>query len=113
ARDGLGGWTRARGRADRDVGSRGAGRGERPMNTVVNVALAMLVFAASLCLVRLARGPSLADRVLALDTLLIVGVIGVGVEAARTRSGVYLDVLLVVALVAFIGTSAAARYIER
>lgn len=83
------------------------------MNMVVTVAFAMLVVAASLCLVRLAKGPTLADRVLALDTLLIVGVIGVGVDAARARSGVYLDVLLVVALVAFIGTSAVARYIER
>ena len=83
------------------------------METVALVSLAVLVLSGGLCVVRLARGPSLADRVLALDTVLIVGVVGVAVEAARTRSGIYLDVLLVVALVAFIGTTAVARFIER
>jgi multicomponent Na+:H+ antiporter subunit F len=83
------------------------------MGTVSVVAFAILAVCAVLCVARVAAGPSLADRVIALDSLLIVGVAGVAVESARTRSGVYLDVLLVVALVAFIGTTAAARFIER
>ncbi len=83
------------------------------METVALIGFALLALAGALCVIRLARGPSLGDRVLALDSLLIVGVVGVAVEAARTRSGAYLDVLLVVALVAFIGTSAVARFIER
>lgn len=83
------------------------------METVALIGFALLALAGALCVIRLARGPSLGDRVLALDSLLIVGVVGVGVEAARSRSGAYLDVLLVVALVAFIGTSAVARFIER
>ncbi len=83
------------------------------METVALIGFALLALAGALCVIRLARGPSLGDRVLALDSLLIVGVVGVAVEAARTRSGAYLDVLLVVALVAFIGTSAVARVIER
>jgi multicomponent Na+:H+ antiporter subunit F len=77
------------------------------------IGYSILAFAGVLCVIRLARGPSLADRVLALDSLLIVGVVGVALESARTRSGVYLDVLLVVALVAFIGTTAVARFVER
>lgn len=83
------------------------------MESASLVGFSVLAFAGVLCAVRLARGPSLADRVLALDSLLIVGVVGVAIESARTRSGVYLDVLLVVALVAFIGTTAVARFIER
>lgn len=83
------------------------------MDTIVTIGYTMLAVSALLCVARVASGPSLADRVLALDTLLIVGVVGVAVEAARTRSGAYLDVLLVVALVAFIGTTAVARFIER
>lgn len=83
------------------------------MTLATTVAFGMLALASALCLLRLVRGPTLADRALALDTVLIVGVVGVGVEAARTGSGAYLDVLLIVALVAFVGTSAVARYIEQ
>jgi multicomponent Na+:H+ antiporter subunit F len=83
------------------------------VETAALVGFSVLAFAGVLCVIRLARGPSLADRVLALDSLLIAGVVGVAIESARTRSGVYLDVLLIVALVAFIGTTAVARFIER
>jgi multicomponent Na+:H+ antiporter subunit F len=83
------------------------------VETVAVISFAVLALAGVLCVVRLAKGPSLGDRVLALDSLLIVGVVGVAIESARTRSGAYLDVLLIVALVAFIGTSAVARFIER
>lgn len=83
------------------------------MAAVAMICYVMLAMSGGLCAARAARGPSLADRVLALDMLLIVGVVGVAVESARTGSGIYLDVLLVVALVAFIGTTAVARFIER
>lgn len=83
------------------------------MEIVTIIGYAALAVSGGLCVLRLARGPSLADRILAVDSMLIVGVVGVAMEAARTRNGVYLDVLLVVALVAFIGTTAVARFIER
>lgn len=83
------------------------------IEAVATACHAVLAISGALCAARIARGPSLADRVLALDMLLIVGVAGVAVESARTRSGIYLDVLLVVALIAFIGTTAVARFIER
>lgn len=83
------------------------------MEVVSWVCLAGLAVAAVLCVRRIVTGGSVGDRVIALDTLLIVIVVGVGVEAARTGSGTYLDVLLVVALVAFIGTTSVGRFIER
>lgn len=83
------------------------------MTAVTTVCLAVLVLSGVMCVARVARGASIADRVLALDTLLIVVVVGVAVGAARTGDGVYLDALLVVALVAFIGTTSVGRFIER
>jgi multicomponent Na+:H+ antiporter subunit F len=74
--------------------------------------LAMIVASGVLSLVKLVRSRSLADRVIALDTLLIVVAIGIVVEAARTRRATFLDAVLVVALIAFIGTVLAARFIE-
>lgn len=83
------------------------------MEIVVLVCYVVLALSGALCAGRVVAGPSLADRAVALDTLLIVGVVAVGVETARTGTGVYLDVLLVVALVAFVGSAAVARFIER
>lgn len=83
------------------------------MNLVTNVALAGLALAGALCLARLARGRSLADRIVALDTLLVVVVSGIAVGAARTGQGTYLDVLVVAALLGFVGTITVARFIER
>jgi len=83
------------------------------IDVVTTICLVVLAVSAALCVGRVVRGESVADRVLALDSLLVVIVVGVGVQAARTGSGVYLDVLLVVALVAFIGSTAVGRFIER
>jgi multicomponent Na+:H+ antiporter subunit F len=83
------------------------------MNVVSGICLTMLAVGAGLCFRRLARGISIPDRVVALDTLLLLLVMGVATEAANSRRGTFLDALLVVALVAFVGTITVARYIER
>ena len=83
------------------------------MRTVTTVALGAIALAAVLCVLRLVRGPSLADRIVALDALLVVIVSGIAVDAARTGEGTYLDVLVVAALLGFVGTVNVARFIER
>lgn len=83
------------------------------MILATNIAMTLLAGAAALCLVRLVRPGSLADRIVALDALLVVIVSGIAVQAARTGSGTYLDVLVVAALLGFVGTVTVARFIER
>ena len=63
--------------------------------------------------VRLARGPSLPDRVVALDFMTAVAVAASGVWAMATDNPVFLDVAMVLALITFVGTVAFARYLER
>jgi multicomponent Na+:H+ antiporter subunit F len=79
----------------------------------VSVTLAMLTLAALLAFVRVLRGPTLPDRVVAMDLVgvLIVGLIVVYTAASGTKA--FLDVAMVIALVSFVGTVAYARYIER
>ncbi|MDX1448212.1 MAG: monovalent cation/H+ antiporter complex subunit F [Acidimicrobiia bacterium] len=77
------------------------------------VALALLALAAVLCLLRMLRPCSLADRMVALDLLLLVLASGLAVQAARTGDGVYLNVMVVVALLGFVGTGLVAVFIER
>jgi multicomponent Na+:H+ antiporter subunit F len=73
----------------------------------------MLLLAAYLAFFRLARGPTLPDRVVALEliTTLTVGMIVVYTIAADQP--VYLDAAIVVALVSFLGTIALAQFVER
>ena len=80
---------------------------------MITAAFALLWLAGALLLVRVVVGPSLADRVVALDGLLIVVICGLAVNAARTDSDVFTDVAVVIGLLGFLGTAVAARFIER
>ena len=83
---------------------------ERFVETVV---FAMLSVALVLSFVRLVRGPSLPDRVVALDLTAVLTVGIVAIYAIDTRQHVFLDAAIVVALITFLGTIAFARYVER
>lgn len=83
------------------------------MTFATDLTLGLLAVAALLCVVRLIRAGTLADRTIALDTLLVVVVCGVATYAARTSSGIFLDVLVVAALLGFTSTALVARFIER
>jgi multicomponent Na+:H+ antiporter subunit F len=78
------------------------------------VALVMLSIGAAGFVYRLLRGPSLPDRVVGLDGLLSVIVIGIIVAAARSSSGgITIETVLVAVFVGFVGTTALSRFIER
>ena len=80
---------------------------------VTMTALTMLALAAALAFVRLLRGPSLPDRVVALDLIGVLIVCVTVAVAATTGQQAYLDVAIVIALVSFVGTVAYASYVER
>lgn len=75
--------------------------------TYAVLALAFALFAA-----RLGRGPSLADRVLAVDGMLVAGVGVLLVNAMDTGRGAFLQVAVLLTLVGFISTAVIARFIE-
>jgi multicomponent Na+:H+ antiporter subunit F len=83
------------------------------MTLIVNVIFAILGLAILLAFIRLVIGPSLPDRVIALDLMaaLVIGMICT--YAIGNNQRVFLDVAIVLALVAFLGTIAFAQYIER
>ena len=83
------------------------------MTVLSVVALVFLTVAGVLCMVRMLRMGSLADRIVALDSLLLVVASGLAVQAARTGDGVYLNVMVVVALLGFVGTALVSLFIER
>ncbi len=75
-------------------------------------ALLVIGIAALLAVLRLVRGPDLANRVVALDLLSVLGVGFAAAAAVLYEDAVYLDVALILALIAFLGTVAFARYAE-
>ena len=72
----------------------------------------VLLVAVALFLVRLLRGPTLADRVTGIDGMLVSGICLLIVRAMDTGNGAFLPTAVVLALVSFISTSIVARYIE-
>lgn len=84
------------------------------MNFVLVLAIAALLsVTALLALVRLYRGPSLLDRVVAADMLLATMVGAVGAEAALNRHASTLPVLVVLALLGFVGSVSLVRFAVR
>jgi multicomponent Na+:H+ antiporter subunit F len=77
------------------------------------VILPVLSLALLLTFARLLRGPSLPDRVIALDMLATLGIGVVSVYALSTGQPVLLDVAILLALLVFLGTVGFAYYIER
>ena len=82
------------------------------INLFLEIVLGVLALAAVLGFVRLLRGPSLPDRVVAFDLLATVGVGISAVYSMANNQPVFLDVAVVLALISFVGTVAFARYIE-
>lgn len=72
----------------------------------------LLLISVILVLWRLFRGPSLPDRVAAFDLFSILTMCLVAVFCFVSNRGIYLDVILALALMAFLGTLAFAQFIE-
>ncbi|MFB4195418.1 monovalent cation/H+ antiporter complex subunit F [Streptomyces carpaticus] len=83
------------------------------MTVMVSIALALLSGAALLVTVRLVRGPAALDRIVALDTLVTLIISGTVVGTVIRSDRISGHVLVVLALLGFIGTIAAARLVER
>ncbi len=72
----------------------------------------ILVIAAAMFTLRLCIGPSLADRVVALSGIVLVGMGAIATRAADTEVGSFLPALVAIALVGPISNGMIARFIE-
>ncbi len=79
----------------------------------LEISFGLVMVAVLLGFVRLARGPSFADRVVALDMMTVSIVAFCALFAIRSDSAVFLDVAIVLALIGFLATVALARFAER
>jgi len=78
----------------------------------VTLALGLLALALVAAFVRLVSGPSLADRIVALDLVAATIVLAAVTYAVSSGQAVFVDIALAIALTTFLGTVALARALE-
>ncbi|HNO75125.1 K+/H+ antiporter subunit F [Nitrosomonas mobilis] len=79
----------------------------------VMIALTLMTLAVALSFWRLLRGPSLPDRILALDTLYINTLALLILLGIHLGSALYFEAALLIAVMGFVGTVAACKYLLR
>jgi multicomponent Na+:H+ antiporter subunit F len=83
------------------------------LDIALNISIIMIGVSLVLIFIRLAIGPTIEDRIVALD-LLAANTIGfIAVYAIQNNTTTFLDAGIIVALLAFLGTVAFAYYLER
>lgn len=83
------------------------------LDLCVTIGFGLVFVSVGFGFIRLVLGPSLADRVVALDMMTVAIVAFCGLAAIRSFDAAFLDVALVLALVGFLATVALARFAER
>ncbi|MEU1887841.1 monovalent cation/H+ antiporter complex subunit F [Micromonospora sp. WMMD987] len=83
------------------------------MTAVAVIVTVLLAVAGALTLARIVRGPSVLDRAVATDVLLAIVVAAVATEAAYSRDATALPILVVLAILGFVGSVSVARFASR
>ncbi|MFI9638696.1 monovalent cation/H+ antiporter complex subunit F [Micromonospora sp. NPDC051925] len=83
------------------------------MTAVAVIVTVLLAVAGALTLTRIVRGPSVLDRAVATDVLLAIVVAAVATEAAYSRDATALPILVVLAILGFVGSVSVARFAAR
>lgn len=81
------------------------------LNVCVQIAMVLLAVSFVICVVRITIGPTLPDRILALDVLVALGIGFIAVIGVKTKFYLYLDIAISLGLVGFLATVAFSRFI--
>jgi len=76
------------------------------------VVLSLLLLAIVLCIIRVVKGPTAPDRVVGLDTINTIVIVGMVVFGLATKNVIYIDVAIIYALLSYISTLFIAKYLE-
>jgi len=78
---------------------------------VLDLSMCILGFSALLCLYRVTKGPTMADKIIALDAIGICVIAGISVYSLNIDTIDDLSVVLVIAILGFMGLVVVAKYI--
>jgi len=82
------------------------------IESIYLIILGLLILSIVLCIIRVFKGPTAPDRVVGLDTINTLVIVGMLVFGIATRSVIYIDVAIVYALLSYISTLFIAKYLE-
>jgi len=83
------------------------------LDLVIVIALGLVAAAVAMSFWRLLYGPSLPDRILALDTLYVNAIALLMLLGIHLGSALFFEAALLIALMGFIGTVALCKYLLR
>lgn len=83
------------------------------LKTLLYIAFAILIVSFLLTMIRLAKGPRLYDRVVALDLITSISAGIILLYALLTGNPYFIDVAVIIFLIAFIGTVAISKYLTK
>jgi len=78
---------------------------------VIDASMCILGISALLCLYRIIKGPTLADRIIALDAFCICVIAGISMYSLSVDTIDDLSVVLIIAILGFFGLVVVAKYI--
>ncbi|MBS3737909.1 monovalent cation/H+ antiporter complex subunit F [Mesohalobacter halotolerans] len=77
------------------------------------IILPLLSFSIVLVFIRFLKGPSIVDRIIALDLIVTIGIGIISIYSIINNQPNFLDIALILALIAFLGTVAFTYYLEK
>lgn len=83
------------------------------IDIILKAALVLFMIAISLTLIRVIKGPSLPDRAIALDNIGVNLISSIAIVSIVLKTKAFLEAILILGILAFIGTIAFSKYIER
>jgi multicomponent Na+:H+ antiporter subunit F len=83
------------------------------MNVIIYISIVLIAIGSFLAFVRFVKGPTAADRAIALDTLSVIGIAGLVLLGYLFNRYIYIDLALVYAVLGFIGIIVISRFIEK
>lgn len=77
------------------------------------VIIPILSFSTLLVFIRFLKGPNLSDRVISLDLMITIGIGIIAIYSIISDKSTFLDIAMILALIAFLGTVAFSYYLEK
>lgn len=83
------------------------------IQTMLTISLVLFAISIGIAVIRIILGPSMADRVLALDVIGVNLIATIAVISVILHTTAFLEVILILGILSFIGTIAYSKFIER
>lgn len=82
-------------------------------NLILTLAFAMLLIAFALAFVRIVKGPTARDRIVALDLIASISMGFILLYSVVINKAIYFDIVIIISLISFIGTVATSTYLKQ